>query len=81
MAYAAGTNNAKAGAQEAEFFGADFKATPLAERMRPRSLDEFLGQEAVVGKNSAIRRLILADRMGSCIFMAHQGRVKRRLRG
>ena len=81
MAYAAGTNNAKAGAQEAEFFGVDFKATPLAERMRPRSLDEFLGQEAVVGKNSAIRRLILADRMGSCIFYGPPGTGKTTLAG
>ena len=81
MAYAAGTNNAKAGALGAEFFGVDFKATPLAERMRPRSLDDFLGQEAVVGKNSAIRRLILADRMGSCIFYGPPGTGKTTLAG
>ena len=54
---------------------------PLAERMRPRNLDEFLGQEHIVGKNSALRRIILADRMGSCIFYGPPGTGKTTLAG
>lgn len=46
---------------------------PLAERMRPRSLDEFVGQEHIVGKGSMLRRAILTDRLGSCIFYGPPG--------
>ena len=49
---------------------------PLAERMRPQSLDEFLGQENIVGKNSALRRIITADKMSSCIFYGPPGTGK-----
>jgi putative ATPase len=35
---------------------------PLAERMRPRTLDEFVGQEHVVGPGSLLRRLIEENR-------------------
>ena len=34
------------------------KSKPLSERMRPRSLDEFLGQADVVGKNTLLRRAL-----------------------
>ncbi len=46
---------------------------PLAERMRPRSLDEFFGQSHIVGDNGFLRRAILADRLGSCIFYGPPG--------
>lgn len=46
---------------------------PLAERMRPRTLDEFFGQEHIVGKNGFLRRAIEADRLGSCIFYGPPG--------
>ena len=49
---------------------------PLAERMRPTTLDEFVGQEQIVGKNSLLRRAILADRLGSCIFYGPPGTGK-----
>ncbi|MBQ7579094.1 MAG: replication-associated recombination protein A [Clostridia bacterium] len=49
---------------------------PLAERMRPKNLDEFLGQEHIVGKNSALRRIITADKMSSCIFYGPPGTGK-----
>ena len=42
--------------------------SPLAERMRPRTLDEFLGQGKIVGEGSLLRRAIAADKLGSCIF-------------
>ena len=52
------------------------KTAPLAERMRPRNMDEFVGQSHIVGKNSLLRRAILADRLGSCIFYGPPGTGK-----
>jgi len=49
------------------------KNAPLADRMRPRTLDEFLGQEHIVGKNTLLRRAIEADKLGSCIFWGPPG--------
>lgn len=47
--------------------------TPLAERMRARSLDEFVGQKHIVGENSLIRRALKVNRLGSCIFYGPPG--------
>lgn len=52
------------------------KAAPLASRMRPRSLDEFVGQEEVVGKGSLLRRSIEADQLSSLIFYGPPGTGK-----
>ncbi|HKL94045.1 MAG TPA: replication-associated recombination protein A, partial [Clostridia bacterium] len=52
------------------------KLAPLAERMRPRTLDEFIGQEHIVGEGSLLRRAIKADRLGSCIFYGAPGTGK-----
>lgn len=49
---------------------------PLADRMRPRNLDEFIGQEHIVGKNSLLSRAIRADKLGSCIFYGPPGTGK-----
>ncbi|MEA4853079.1 MAG: replication-associated recombination protein A [Christensenella sp.] len=49
------------------------QSAPLADRMRPVSLDEFLGQEHIVGKNTLLRRAIEADKLGSCIFWGPPG--------
>lgn len=49
---------------------------PLAERMRPRTLDEFLGQGKIVGEGSLLRRAIAADKLGSCIFYGPPGTGK-----
>lgn len=49
---------------------------PLAERMRPRTLDEFLGQGKIVGQASLLRRAIAADKLGSCIFYGPPGTGK-----
>ena len=54
---------------------------PLAERMRPRTLDEFVGQEHIVGKGSMLRRAIVTDRLGSCIFYGPPGCGKTTLAG
>ncbi len=47
--------------------------TPLAERMRARTLDEFIGQKHIVGENSLIRRALKVNRLGSCIFYGTPG--------
>ncbi len=42
---------------------------PLAERMRPRTLDEFVGQEHILGKGKLLRRAIENDRLFSSIIL------------
>lgn len=49
---------------------------PLAERMRPRTLSEFIGQKHIVGEGTLLRRAIAADRLGSCIFYGVPGAGK-----
>ena len=46
---------------------------PLAERVRPRSLEEFVGQEHLLGKGKILRRLIESDRITSMIFWGPPG--------
>lgn len=52
------------------------EAAPLASRMRPRSLDEFVGQKQLVGEGRLLRRLFEADRAGSFIFWGPPGTGK-----
>jgi putative ATPase len=47
--------------------------TPLAERLRPRSLDEVVGQEAVVGPAGFLRQAVARDRVPSLIFWGPPG--------
>src|SRR6188474_3702607 len=49
---------------------------PLALRLRPRSLDEFVGQEHVLGEGSALRLAIAEDRVGSAILYGPPGSGK-----
>src|SRR5881227_3651332 len=51
-------------------------AQPLAARMRPRTLDEFAGQEHFLGPGKLLRRLLVADRLGSVIFYGPPGSGK-----
>lgn len=46
---------------------------PLADRMRPRTLDEFIGQAQIVGPGRLLRRAIEADRLTSSIFWGPPG--------
>ncbi len=46
---------------------------PLADRMRPRTLDEFIGQQHLVGEGRLLRRAIEADRLTSSIFYGPPG--------
>ena len=51
-------------------------AEPLAARMRPRTLDEFLGQEDLLGPGKALGELIRRGDVGSCIFWGPPGSGK-----
>ncbi len=49
---------------------------PLAERMRPTSFEDFVGQEHIVGKNCLLYRAIKYGTLGSCIFFGPPGTGK-----
>lgn len=49
---------------------------PLADRMRPRTLDEFIGQDHIVGPGRLLRRAIQADQLSSLIFFGPPGTGK-----
>ena len=51
-------------------------AQPLAARMRPATLDEFVGQQHFLGEGKLLRRLLAADRLGSVIFYGPPGTGK-----
>jgi putative ATPase len=51
-------------------------AEPLASRMRPRTLEEFVGQEHVVGPGRLLRRMLDADRLTSLVFWGPPGTGK-----
>jgi putative ATPase len=52
------------------------KAAPLADRMRPRTLDGFVGQERLVGPDGVLRRMIEADELHSLILWGPPGTGK-----
>ena len=54
------------------------QARPLAARMRPRTLDEYVGQEHFLGPGKLLRRMLLADRLTSLISWPAGDRETRR---
>jgi putative ATPase len=52
------------------------QAQPLAARMRPATLSEFVGQQHFLGEGKLLRRLLAADRLGSVIFYGPPGTGK-----
>jgi putative ATPase len=44
------------------------RTAPLAVRMRPRTLDEFVGQQHFLGPGKLLRRMLEADRLGGVIL-------------
>ncbi len=50
--------------------------SPLANRMRPRTLDEYVGQEHIIGHGRLLRRAIQADQLSSLIFYGPPGTGK-----
>jgi putative ATPase len=61
------------GKKEEELFK---KEAPLADRMRPRTLDEFVGQEHLLGKGKVLRQAIESDRLPSMILWGPPGSGK-----
>ena len=53
-----------------------FAEAPLAYRMRPRTLEEFVGQRHIIGQGKLLRRAIEADRFTSVIFYGPPGTGK-----
>ena len=49
---------------------------PLASRMRPRTLEEVVGQQHIIGKDKLLYRAIKADKLGSVIFYGPPGTGK-----
>ena len=62
--------------EEKEDVEAAASAAPLATRIRPRSLEEFVGQEHILGPGKLLRRAIEADRLPSVIFSGPPGSGK-----
>ena len=52
------------------------KESPLASRLRPRTLDEVVGQQHIIGKDKLLYRAIKADKLGSLIFYGPPGTGK-----
>ncbi|MFM7313812.1 MAG: AAA family ATPase, partial [Cyanobium sp.] len=52
------------------------RIAPLADRMRPTRLEEFVGQESILGPGRLLRRAIAADRVGNLIFHGPPGTGK-----
>ena len=47
--------------------------SPLADKLRPKVLDEFYGQQKIIGDNSLLRKAILSDKVGNIIFSGPPG--------
>ncbi|HEX2958532.1 MAG TPA: AAA family ATPase [Chitinispirillaceae bacterium] len=52
------------------------KTAPLADRMRPRTLDEYIGQQHIIGEGRLLRRAIQIDQLSSVIFYGPPGTGK-----
>ena len=52
------------------------KEAPLASRLRPRTLDEIVGQQHIIGKDKLLYRAIKADKISSVIFYGPPGTGK-----
>ena len=51
----------------------EISQSPLADKLRPKSLDEFYGQQNILDKNSILRNAILNDKVGNTIFSGPPG--------
>ena len=58
--------------EQQTLFGGD-DSRPLAARLRPRDLSEFVGQSHLLGEGKVLRRLIESDRVSSMIFWGPPG--------
>jgi putative ATPase len=62
--------------EQATSEGAESPNRPLADRMRPRTLEEFVGQQKIIGPGRALRKMIQEDRLQSLIFWGPPGTGK-----
>ncbi len=67
--------------EQLSLFDSQEAYNPLASRMRPEDLDEFVGQEHLLGKGKVLRQLIEQDRVSSMIFWGPPGVGKTTLAG
>lgn len=65
--------------EQQTLFGGEV-ARPLASRMRPRTLEEFFGQEKLLGEGKILRQLIDSDNVPSMIFWGPPAWAKPRWR-
>ena len=65
-----------AGAREASLFTPPASAQPLAARMRPRTLDEVVGQQKILGPGKPLRDAIEKGAIGSMVFWGPPGSGK-----
>ena len=56
--------------------GGESADRPLADRMRPRTLEEFIGQQKIIGPGRALRKMIQEDRLQSLVFWGPPGTGK-----
>lgn len=54
------------------------KESPLANRMRPRTVAEYVGQEHIMGPGRLLRRAIQADQLSSLSFLRATGHGRKR---
>jgi len=59
-----------------QLFAQEKKKAPLAERLRPRTLDEFVGQEHIVGSGKPLRKMIEQDQVRSLVLWGPPGTGK-----
>ena len=59
--------------EQKSLFEDNNKNQPLASRLRPRNLDEFVGQQHLVGEGKILRKLIESDNISSIIFWGNPG--------
>ncbi len=71
-----GIKSSDTGVRPADAFPPWTGSAPLAARMRPRTLEEFVGQEHILGEGKLLRRAIQADRLGSIILAGPPGSGK-----
>ena len=59
--------------QQLSLFDNQIRYTPLADRLRPKSLEEYVGQTHLLGPGKMLRRLIEQDQISSMIFWGPPG--------
>ena len=62
--------------RQTDLYSSDRQPSPLADRMRPRTLDEILGQEHLVGRDGVIRAFVERRELPSMIFWGPPGSGK-----